>query len=168
MSYKDEMTQAMKMLASDPRTLFIGQAVEYPGTTMSGTLSEVSAERLIEFPVAEETQLGVSIGLALSGYVPISLFPRWNFLILATNQLVNHLDKIQPMPHVIVRVGVGSESPMYPGPQHVGNFIDAFRMICRATRFEDLEDPEQIVPAYRAALEHPGATVLVERAEMYN
>lgn len=168
MSYKEEMTRAMTMLADDSRTVFIGQAVDCPGTTMSGTLADVPKERRIEFPVAEEMQLGASIGLALAGYIPITLFPRWNFLILATNQLVNHLDKMQPMPRVIVRVGVGSERPMYPGPQHVGNLTGPFRALCRGIRFEELEGSEQIVPAYERALERPGATVLVEWAEAYN
>ena len=30
-------------------------------------------------------------------WAPISIFPRWNFLLLAANQLVNHVDKINEM-----------------------------------------------------------------------
>ena len=54
----------------------------------------ISLEKRIELPVFEETQMGMTLGMALNGSVPISIFPRWNFLILATNQIVNHLDKI--------------------------------------------------------------------------
>ena len=157
----------MDMLASDPRTVFIGQAVAYPGTTMSGTLDNVPIEKRIELPVAEDMQMGMSIGLALSGQIPVTLFPRWNFLLLATNQLVNHLDKMQPMPRVIIRVSVGSEKPMYPGRQHVGNFTSAFQMLCQKVRFVRLIHIERIVPAYREALERDGATVLVEFADFY-
>jgi hypothetical protein len=39
----------------------------------------------------------MSIGLAMQGYVPITCYPRFDFLILAFNQLVNHLDKIRQM-----------------------------------------------------------------------
>ena len=165
MNYRDEMTRAMAMLADEPHTLFIGQAVVYKGTTMSGTLANVPLAKRIELPVAEEMQMGMSIGLALSGYIPVTLFPRWNFLLLAVNQLVNHLDKINP--HVIVRVGVGSERPLYPGPQHTGNFINAFRSMCGAIYFGQLDYPEQIVPAYRKALQCDSATVLVEFADYY-
>ena len=157
----------MDMLASDPRTVFIGQAVAYPGTTMSGTLDNVPMERRIELPVAEDMQMGMSNGLALSGQIPVSVFPRWNFLLLATNQLVNHLDKMQPMPRVIIRVSVGSEKPMYPGRQHVGDFTSAFQMLCQKVRFVQLIYTERIVPAYREALECDGATVLVEFADFY-
>ena len=161
------MARAMEMLASEPRTVFIGQAVAYPGTTMSGTLDNVPLERRIELPVAEDMQMGMSIGLALAGHIPVTLFPRWNFLLLATNQLVNHLDKMEPVPRVIIRVGVGSEKPMYPGRQHVGNFTSAFQMLCGSIHFKRLMHPEQIVPAYRGALERDGPTVLVEFADFY-
>ncbi len=155
----------MDMLVREPRTVFIGQAVAYPGTTMSGTLDNVPLERRIELPVAEDMQMGMSIGLALAGHIPVTLFPRWNFLLLAANQLVNHLDKMKP--HVIVRVGVGSEKPMYPGRQHVGDFTDAFRSMCSSIRFERIIHAERIVPAYREALQHDGPTVLVEFADFY-
>ncbi len=158
------------MLAEDERVLFIGQAVACAGTTMSGTLENIELGRRIEFPVAEEMQMGASIGLALQGYIPVSIFPRWNFLLLAANQLVNHLDKLPKMgyrPKVIIRVGVGAEVPMYPGPQHVGDMTKAFRSLCTHVEFRQLTRPDQIVPAYTHALNRNGSTVLVEYAEQY-
>ncbi len=155
----------MEMLASEPRTVFIGQAVACPGTTMSGTLDGVPLERRIELPVAEEMQMGMSIGLALSGHIPITLFPRWNFLLLAANQLVNHFDKMKP--HVIVRVGVGSEKPMYPGRQHVGDFTESFRLMMPNTHIERLDHATDVATAYRAALQRSGPSILVEIADLY-
>ena len=49
-------------------------------------------DQLVELPVAEEMQMGMSLGLALDGKVPISIFPRWNFLLCGMNQLVYHID----------------------------------------------------------------------------
>ena len=52
--------------------------------------------------------MGMSLGLAMNGYIPITCYPRFDFLILAFNQL-NHLDKIRSMswneitPKVIIR-----------------------------------------------------------------
>ncbi|SVE31243.1 uncharacterized protein METZ01_LOCUS484097, partial [marine metagenome] len=82
MKYFDELKRSMNYLASKQDTVFVGQAVEYPGTAMTNTLCDVDREKLIEFPVTEEFQVGSSIGLAMNGFVPISIFPRWNFLIL--------------------------------------------------------------------------------------
>ena len=39
--------------------------------------------------------MGIAIGLSMSGYIPICIFPRFNFLLSAINQIVNHLDKIK-------------------------------------------------------------------------
>ena len=162
----------MTMLAADPRVVFIGQAVRFAGTAMSTALAGIADDRKIEFPVAEEMQMGVSIGLALQGFVPVSLFTRWNFLLLAANQLVNHLDKLPLIsgcrPRVIVRVGVGSERPMHPGPQHTGDMTEAFRLMMPNTHIARLETADMIVPAYRDAWQRDGATVLVELSDLHN
>ena len=93
--YKEALSTAMKLLSYNKEVIFIGQAVSVPGTAMRTTLEEVSQDKLIELPVDEDFQMGMSIGLSLSGFIPISVFPRWNFLLLATNQIVNHLDKLK-------------------------------------------------------------------------
>ena len=81
--YFQALSDAMTWLAEQGDTVFLGQAVEVPGTAMSNTLQQVDKAKLIEMPVAEEMQMGVSIGLAMAGTVPVSIFPRWNFLLLA-------------------------------------------------------------------------------------
>lgn len=160
----------MNLLAKDPRVVFLGQAVEYQGTSMSQTLESVSMLRRMEMPVAEEMQMGISIGLALGGLIPVSFYPRWNFLLLATNQLVNHLDKLPQMgydPHVIIRVGVGAQEPLYPGPQHSGDFSGAFRKMFTTIKVERVPPTAKIVDTYRKALKRGGATILVENSELY-
>ena len=84
MKYFDELKRSMDYLARDPRVMFLGQAVACPGTAMTNTLKDVPDSRKLELPVCEELQMGMSTGLALAGLVPVSVFPRWNFLLLAT------------------------------------------------------------------------------------
>jgi pyruvate/2-oxoglutarate/acetoin dehydrogenase E1 component len=160
----------MEWMAQDSRVVFLGQAVACPGTGMTKSFKYINKERLIEMPVAEEMQMGISIGLALHGFVPVSVYPRWNFLLLATNQLVNHLDKIKIMSHdcyrpkVIIRTSIGSKSPLDPQCQHTGDFTEAFRHMLHTVEIIRLERPEEILPAYtRALLRDDGrSTILVE------
>lgn len=174
--YFDELKRAMDFLAQDPRTLFLGQAVEVAGTAMSNTLREVPRDKLLELPVDEEMQMGITNGLAVSGYTPISIYPRWNFLLLAVNQIVNHLDKFHLMsnggyrPKVIIRTGIGSERPLHPQHQHVGDFTDAFRLMCTSIEVIRLDEPEQIFPAYEKALTRTDgkSTIVVEWGDYYN
>ena len=97
MKYFDELKKAMNFLSENHSTIFIGQAVAVPGTAMTNTLTDIPVDKLIELPVAEEMQMGMTTGMALTGLIPISIFPRWNFLLYAINQLVNHLDKVSVM-----------------------------------------------------------------------
>ncbi len=176
MKYSDELTKAMDFLAKDSRTIFLGQAVEYPGTAMTGTLKNVPKNKLYELPVAEEMQLGITNGLALNNYVPISIFPRWNFLLLATNQLINHLDKFHVMSQgqfktkVIIRTSVGSQKPLHPQQQHVGDFTEAFKKVLTTVEIIRLQEPSDIFPSYKKALnrEDGKSTILVEYGDYYN
>lgn len=163
--YVTALTEAMGLCAAAGAT-FIGQAVRFKGTAMHQTLANVPMDQRIEFPVAEDMQLGVSIGLARAGLLPVSIFPRWSFLVLATNQLVNHLNVYGDK--VIVRVGIGSKHPMHPGPQHLGDFTGPFRVLCPNVTFSYLPAAAAVVPAYERALRRDGPTVLVEEMDRYN
>ena len=95
--YFEELKRSMEYLAKNKRTIFIGQAVEVPVTSMSNTLININKNKLLELPVAEEMQMGITLGLAMDGNIPISIYPRWNFLLYAVNQLINHIDKFSVM-----------------------------------------------------------------------
>jgi pyruvate/2-oxoglutarate/acetoin dehydrogenase E1 component len=175
MKYFDELKRSMDFLAQDPRTVFLGQAVAVPGTAMTNTLKDVPRERLIELPVAEEMQMGMTTGMALAGQVPVSIFPRWNFLLCAMNQLINHLDKVQVMSNgrykakAIVRTGIGSQRPLHPQHQHIGDYTEALKTMCTTIEVIRLDEPADIFPAYEKALlrDDGRSTLLVEYGDFY-
>lgn len=170
MKYFEELKKAMSLLAEHDKTIFIGQAVKYAGTGLYDTLTHIPDEKKIEFPVAEYLQSGVVNGMAIQGMIPVSIMPRWNFLLMGTDQIINHLDKFMLLsdgrctPKAIIRVAVGSERPVDPQDQHKGNFAAAFRMMCKTIDIIELHEPEDIVPAYELALNRTDgkSTILVE------
>jgi len=176
MKYFDELKRSMEWMASFDKTVFIGQAVKVAGTGMSNTLKDIPQEQRIELPVCEDMQMGITIGLAMNGYVPVSIYPRWNFLMLATNQLVNHLDKIPKMtqdkllPRAIIRVSIGSERPLHPQHQHVGDYTEAYRKLLSNIDVMRLEDPKDIFPAYQYAYSKQDGRpcIMVEYGDYYN
>jgi len=176
-NYFEEIVRSMDWLASKEDTFFLGQTVVYPGTAMSNTVKQIPEEKRFEMPVCEDFQVGLSIGMAMNGTVPISIFPRWNFLLVGTSQIVSHLDKLKAMlpknhklPKVIIRTGIGSESPLYPGPQHIGDFTNAFRIMCPDVDIVRLDYSEMIFPTYeKAYLREDGkSTIVVEWADAYD
>ena len=176
MKYFDELKKSMNYLARNEKTIFIGQAVEVPGTAMTNTLKGINPKKLLELPVAEEMQMGITTGLALDGNIPVSIFPRWNFVLLAMNQLINHLDKVNIMSNngfkakAIIRTGVGSQRPIHPQHQHIGDFTDMVRKMCSSLDVIQLNEPEDIFPSYKKALDrHDGrSTILVEFGDHHN
>lgn len=171
MGYFDELCLAMVLLADDERTVFVGQGVGCAGTTMSDTFKDVPGPKRIEMPVAEDMQMGMCVGMSLRGVIPISVFPRWNFLICASNQIVNHLDRLslysEYQPKVIIRTAVPSAFPFDPGPQHDDDLTSAFRTMLRTTDVVCLHNEVDIVPAYQKALHSPRSTIMVEFTKYY-
>lgn len=166
----------MEWLAQQPKTIFLGQTVAGPGTFMYQTLRDVSKDRALEMPVNESFQMQFTIGLALAGYTPISVYPRQNFLLLATADMVNMLDKIPAissktwMPKVLIRVASGPDSPVHPGHQHVGNYAEGFRKMFSWIEVVELNEPEEVFPAYERALTRQDgkSTLLIEHGNFYN
>jgi hypothetical protein len=73
-------------------------------------------------------------------------------------------------PKVIIRTGIGSERPLHPQHQHVGDYTEAFRLMCKNIEVIRLDEPEQIFSAYQHALERTDgrSTLLVEHGDYYN
>ena len=174
--YFDELSRAMTYLGEQPDTMFLGQAVQYKGTAMTNTLKEVPRDKLLEMPVDEEMQMGITNVLAVAGTVPISIYPRWNFLLLTVNQLINHLDRFPTFSHgeytpkAIIRTGIGSERPLHPQAQHVGDFTDAFKLMVKNIEIIRLEETEDVFSAYHKAYHRTDgkSTLIVEYGDYYN
>jgi pyruvate/2-oxoglutarate/acetoin dehydrogenase E1 component len=175
MKYKDELTKSMEWLSKKDNTIFLGQACKVSGHSISSTLENVPDEKRVELPVFEETQMGISTGMALEGFVPITMYPRFDFFILSCNQLINHLDKMRDMskgemtPRVIIRVAVGSKNPIDAGPQHTQDHTEAFRKMLTDINIVQLNEPEEIFPAFKEAYDRkdPKSTLLIEYGEYY-
>ena len=176
MKYFEELKRSMEYLGNKRNTIFIGQAVEVPGTAMSNTLKNVKKDKLVELPVAEEMQMGMTLGLAMDKNVPISIFPRWNFLLYGINQLVNHIDKFKIMagsdivPKLIIRTGIGSERPLHPQHQHIGDFSNSNKKMCTSIEVIKHKSSKDIFPAYKKAYERKDGknTIIVEYGDYYN
>ena len=177
-TYKEEIMRAMEYLAEDPRVLFLGQSVAYTGNSIYRTRVNVDDDKKWETPVFEEMQMGMSLGMAMQGMIPVTCYPRWDFLLCATNQLVNHVDKIEEMTRgnfsggVIIRTAVGASKPLDSGVQHTQNHTEAFRKMLTNTEVHLLEHKSQIFPAYqqayKRAVNEKRPSLLVEFGEYYS
>jgi len=159
--------QAMEILAKDERVVFMGQLVNC-WDCIYGSLKDIPKTKKIELPIMEDVQMGMATGMALEGFVPITIYPRMDFLILAANQLINHLDKIEEMsngefkPKVIIRTIVGKKKPLDAGIQHTGDYSKMFKAALKNINVVVIK-PNQIISAYKKALRSDKSTLLIER-----
>jgi pyruvate/2-oxoglutarate/acetoin dehydrogenase E1 component len=160
--YHKNITKEMTWLGKRQNTIFLGQNVI--NGNYCGTLKGVPLSKRIEMPVAEELQMGMSIGLSLEGYVPISCYPRMDFLPRALDQIINHLELIAELsygvfkPKVIIRTSVGLENA---GMQHNKDLKDEFSSICNfpVMYYGDMD--------YKKAYSRIISTMVIERQELY-
>ena len=117
--------------------------------------------------------MGIAIGLALNNYLPVCCYPRFDFAILALNQLVNHLDKINVIssnnfnPFVIVRILIGSNYPINSGEQHTQNYIERLRLMLKYISVVELKSKKEICEKYFKCLKEKKSTVFIEHSKNY-
>jgi pyruvate dehydrogenase E1 component beta subunit len=84
------------LLSRHANVFAIGQGLWSPwyvGATMSDLDTEFGVDRVIDTPVSELACTGAAVGAALCGYRPIVIHPRMDFMLLATDQIVNQAAK---------------------------------------------------------------------------
>lgn len=172
LEYQKEIVRSMNLLASEPKVLFLGQNLLNAGCPMFNSLLSTPGNRIIEMPIIEDTQMGISIGLSLEGCIPVSCYPRIDFMMCAINQLVNHLDKVESMsrgefkPGIIIRTQIGNKKPLNPGEQHSGDYTTGLKKILKNILVLKLNDSEQVKQGYCTALKRARqgkSTLLIER-----
>jgi hypothetical protein len=70
-------------------------------------------------------------------------------------------------PHILIRLGKGSDKPLDPGHQHRGNYLEEFKSLCKNIEFLDLKTPTDIELSYKYATQNKGVYILVEYPELY-
>jgi pyruvate/2-oxoglutarate/acetoin dehydrogenase E1 component len=126
LAYCDGIREAFEYcMETDPKCFAIGQGLWSPwyvGRSMDNLDKKFGRERVIDTPVSEQATTGIAVGAALLGYRPIVIHPRMDFMILATDQIVNQAAKWRHMlggkvsPSMVIRgiVNRGGEQ----GAQH--------------------------------------------------
>lgn len=126
LAYCDGIREAFEYcMDKDEKVFAIGQGLWSPwyvGRSMDNLDRRYGKARVIDTPIAEQAATGIAVGAALMGYRPVVIHPRMDFMILATDQIVNQAAKWRHMlggqvsPSMVVRgiINRGGEQ----GAQH--------------------------------------------------
>lgn len=96
-TYGKAIRDGFAHLLKNHREVFvIGQGLWSPwyvGNSMTELDKEFGKERVLDSPVSENACTGLAIGASLCGYKPVVVHPRIDFMILATDPIVNQAAK---------------------------------------------------------------------------
>lgn len=122
---RSEINSVLAELLQDERFLIIGQSVRdpYGGTSkVTRRLSTKYPEQVIDTPISESGMIGVGLGLAVQGFIPIVEIMFFDFMTLCTDQLFNVAKKLYEVHGIDYKMIVRTmEAPEEYGPTHSQN-----------------------------------------------
>lgn len=128
-------------------------------------------ERVITTPVSEAGIVGVGIGMAMRGYLPVVEIMFGDFLTLATDQILNHAAKFKWISDGAVQVPIVIRTPMGGrrgyGPTHSQTLEKHFLGIpgLRTVAINNLGDPGSVLET--AVLRDNEPVLLIENKALY-
>lgn len=170
-NYYLTIKKELESFIENSKVLYLGQQVA--SESMYSLLKNVPMDKRREMPIAEELQLGISIGLALEGYLPISIYQRMDFLPRAMDQLVNHLDLIKELsrgkynPKIIIFTTIGTNKPFNVGLQHNKDLVKEFQVMLKNIPVYDLKTEEDVKVSFNIARTQDTSILLIARQELF-
>jgi 2-oxoisovalerate dehydrogenase E1 component beta subunit len=168
------LNQALRdSLAEDPRALVLGEDVGTLGGVFrvtEGLQDEFGTGRVFDTPLAEAAIAGVSLGLALAGWHPVSEMQFEGFSYPALDQVISHIAKYrfrsrgrQPVP-IVVRIpfagGIGAAEHHSESPEAYYAHTAGLKVVV----------PSTAIDAYhllRAAIADPDPVIFFEPKSRY-
>ncbi len=173
-TYREALHEAHRQaLLSDDRVIIMGEDVaDYGGTyaVTKGLYEEFGRHRVRNTPLSESGFVGVGIGAALGGLLPIVEVMTVNFSLLAMDQIVNtaatylHMSGGQFNVPVVIRMATGAGRQL--AAQHSHSLegwyahVPGLRVVAPAT----VEDARWMLAT---ALADPDPVIMFEHAMLY-
>jgi pyruvate dehydrogenase E1 component beta subunit len=158
----------------DSSVILFGLGVNDPGRvfgTTKGLVEKFGDARVFETPTAENSMTGVAVGAALAGLRPIAVHQRFDFFLLAMDQIVNSAAKWNFMfggqfsVPLVVRVIVGRGWGQ--GPTHSQNFqswmtqVPGLKVVCPSS-------PQSAYDLMRTAIRDNNPVIFIEHRWLHN
>ncbi|MBN2140800.1 MAG: alpha-ketoacid dehydrogenase subunit beta [Desulfovibrionaceae bacterium] len=162
-------------LALDKRVFVAGEGVGVsihadPNMPTSGLLAKYGPERVKDTPVSEAAIMGLAVGAAAMGLLPVVEIMFFPFITLASDMLVNHAAKLRYLSGgktsfpltVRVKAGVNFSA----GCQHSHN-LEAWLAHCPGLKVAFPSNPADAKGLLLSAIFDPNPVVVVEEMPLY-
>jgi pyruvate/2-oxoglutarate/acetoin dehydrogenase E1 component len=160
-------------MKNNDNVIILGEGVDEPkgieGTVL-GLYKEFGKDRVIDLPLAENGCMGVAIGAAMAGMLPIITHQRMDFILLAMDQIINHAGKWhymfggrQNIP-LVIKCTVGQGWGM--SAQH-SQSLQAFFVHSPGIKVIMPSDPYDAKGLFISCLEDPNPVIFIENYLCY-
>lgn len=173
-SYSQAIWMALgKSMQEDEKIIIYGLGVDDP-KAMYQTLTKFPEffgnNRCFDTPLSEDSLTGYGIGLAISGFKPIHVHQRTDFLLLCCNQLINIAAKVKYISDgklccpFVVRAITGRSWGQ--GGQHSQSFHSLFANI-PGLRVLTPSTPQDVYNTYINVFNEKTPTIVIEHRMLY-
>ena len=160
-------------MEQDNKIIVYGLGVDDPKAmyqTLTDFPSIFGPHRCFDTPLSEDSLTGYGIGLAISGFKPIHVHQRTDFLLLCCNQLINIAAKVKYISNgrlkcpFVVRAITGRSWGQ--GGQHSQSFHSLFANI-PGLRILTPATPQDVYNCYLNVFESSIPTIIIEHRMLY-
>ena len=158
---------------ADPRVLVMGEDVGARGGVFRATanfLEEFGERRVIDTPLAESSIVGVAIGMAMNGLLPVAEIQFADFIHPAFDQLVSEAARIRYRSNGDWNVPIVVRTP-YGGGVHGALYhsqsIEAFYGHVPGLKVVLPSTPYDVKGMLRAAIQDPDPVLFLEHKKTY-
>jgi len=161
-------------MARDERVFVFGEEVAKWGgsfTVTQGLLDEFGERRVLDTPIAEEGIVGLGIGAAMAGLRPVAEIMTVNFILLAMDQIVNHMAKLRYMSGGQVSVPLVIRTPggggLSMGAQH-SQSLESFFIHVPGLVVLAPSTPYDAKGLLKSAIRSPNPVIFIEHESIYS
>lgn len=167
---RDAMLQEMER---DERVLVLGEDVGVDGGVFratDGLIERFGPERVIDTPLAESSIIGMSIGLAATGFLPVAEIQFMGFVYPAVNQLFAHAARLRNRSRgalscpMVIRMPFGGG--IHP-PEHHSESYEAMFLNAPGIKVVVPSNPHDAKGLLTAAIRDPDPVLFMEPKRIY-
>jgi pyruvate/2-oxoglutarate/acetoin dehydrogenase E1 component len=157
----------------DTNVVLVGEDVGKPGGTYiatKGLYDRFGGTRVRDTPISEATLIGLATGAAMTGLRPIVEIMFFDFLTLASDQLVNHAAKVSSVSGgqfqvpMVMRTICGASKNT--GPQH-GQSLESWVAHIPGLKVVMPSNPSDMKGLLKAAIRDPNPVVVIESLALW-
>lgn len=162
-----------RALEEDPRVILLGEDVGRNGGVFratDGLYARFGAERVRDTPLAEVGIVGLAVGAAAAGLVPVVEIQFTGFLYPALDQLINHASRLRNRTRGRLCCPLVVRSPCGGGiraPEHHSESPEALLAHVPGLRTVIPSSPAQAYGLLLAAIRDPDPVVFLEPTRLY-